>query len=48
MNLDENFDPEKEYDEIKQLFDLYKTDTKTSDISYLYTACFYTKDIKII
>ena len=42
------FDPEEEYSEISQLFDVYKEDTKQLDISHLYSACFYTKDKALI
>ena len=42
--IDEEFDPETEYEEIKQMFDLYRNDTKATDLSYLYASCYYTKD----
>ena len=39
-----DFDPCKEFGVVKKLFELYKTDTKKSDIAHLYTSAFYTND----
>lgn len=38
------FDPQQEFEEIAQLFDMYRQDLAGSDISHLYTACKYTQD----
>ena len=38
------FEPQQEFEEIAQLFDVYRQDLAGSDISHLYTACKYTQD----
>ena len=48
MGKEQEFDPDREFEEIKQLFDLYRNDTKGSDLSQLYASCFYTKDVKVV
>lgn len=40
-------DPAQEFEDIKVLFDLYKFDTQDSDLSHLYSTCFYTRDLAV-
>ena len=40
--------PEKEFSEIKKLFELYQQDTSKSDLSHLYATCYFTKDLALV
>lgn len=48
MPVDEEFDPDTEFDEVRKLFDLYKMDCSKSDLEHLYMTCFYTQDKALV